>query len=126
MKLVCPVCGIEGILESRGKSQRVLHYRGFIDGKRVYEKHSIMGVNGNKSLGIKTDESSLKMESGAFGGIWTRDHYLTKVTPHRARLRRHTCVVLRETMRLVNKMLTVFTSSNKDTNRFTTATKGLI
>ena len=26
---------------------------------------------------------------GAFGGIWTRDHYLTKVTPHRARLRRH-------------------------------------
>ncbi len=28
------------------------------------------------------------MEIGAFGGIWTRDHYLTKVTPHRARLRR--------------------------------------
>jgi len=26
---------------------------------------------------------------GAFGGIWTRDHYLTKVTPHRTRLRRH-------------------------------------
>jgi hypothetical protein len=28
-------------------------------------------------------------QNGAFGGIWTRDHYLTKVTPHRARLRRH-------------------------------------
>gem|GEM_PF-4370042 len=46
-------------------------------------------------------------KDGAFGGIWTRDHYLTKVTPHRARLRRHTCVVLRETMHLCNKTLTV-------------------
>ena len=27
--------------------------------------------------------------SRASGGIWTRDHYLTKVTPHRARLPRH-------------------------------------
>ena len=90
MKIECPVCGIEGILESRGKSQRILHYKGFIDGKRIYEKHNILGVNGNKSLGINANESSLKMEVGAFGGIWTRDHYLTKVTPHRARLRRQT------------------------------------
>ena len=33
---------------------------------------------------------------GAFGGIWTRDHYLTKVTPHRARLRRQTIFSLKQ------------------------------
>ena len=27
-------------------------------------------------------------QGGASGGIWSRDHYLTKVTPHRARLPR--------------------------------------
>lgn len=35
-------------LEVRGNSQRPLHYKGFIDGKRVYEKHKVVGVNGNK------------------------------------------------------------------------------
>ena len=34
------------------------------------------------------DHSMNQGQIGAFGGIWTRDHYLTKVTPHRARLRR--------------------------------------
>lgn len=52
MKVQCPVCGIEGILETRGKSQRVLHYQGFINGKRIYEKHTISGVNGNNFQGI--------------------------------------------------------------------------
>ena len=48
MKIECPVCGIEGFLEVRGNSRRVVHYRGFSDGKRVYERHSVgMGINGN-------------------------------------------------------------------------------
>ena len=34
---------------------------------------------------------------GASGGIWTRDHYLTKVTPHRTRLRRQTNFSLKQT-----------------------------
>ncbi len=38
-------------------------------------------------------------EIGAFGGIWTRDHYLTKVTPHRTRLRRQILVLLSNNMR---------------------------
>ena len=41
MKIECPVCGVIGILEVRGNSHRVLHYKGFVDGKRVYEKHSV-------------------------------------------------------------------------------------
>ena len=59
MKVLCPVCGVEGILEQRGNSSRVLHYKGFFDGKRVYERHAAkMGVNdgsnGNKQMGINT------------------------------------------------------------------------
>ena len=50
---------------------------------------------------------------GAFGGIWTRDHYLTKVTPHWARLRRQTCVPVKELL-LGNKMLTVKPEANSN------------
>jgi hypothetical protein len=61
MKAKCPVCGIEGFVEKRGSSVRILHYNGFMNGRRVYEKHSItfsdsqlipntMGIN-NLSLG---------------------------------------------------------------------------
>ena len=32
----------------RGKSQRALHYKGFLNNKRVYEKHSL----GISSLGV--------------------------------------------------------------------------
>ena len=63
MKVECPVCHVQGILEQRGNSQRVLHYRGISNGKRLYEKHSIkmgvMGVNGNKTLGIKDPNAVL-------------------------------------------------------------------
>jgi hypothetical protein len=44
---------------------------------------------------------------GASGGIWTRDHYLTKVTPHRARLPRRAYAVPVKELLLANKMLTV-------------------
>jgi hypothetical protein len=54
MKVLCPVCNVEGILEQRGNSQRVLHYKGFINGKRMYEKHNLTPNNGNKSLGVKS------------------------------------------------------------------------
>jgi hypothetical protein len=29
-------------------------------------------------MGIKTDESSFEMKIGAFGEIWTRDHYFNR------------------------------------------------
>jgi hypothetical protein len=58
-KILCPVCNIQGILEVRGNSKSVIHYKGFLNNKRVYEKHSlgtntlgIKGENGNKQLGI--------------------------------------------------------------------------
>ena len=69
MKIECPVCHIQGILETRGNSQRVLHYRGISNGKRLYEKHSVkmgvMGVNGNKTLGIKKADSGIILGKGA-------------------------------------------------------------
>jgi hypothetical protein len=63
MKVLYPVCNIEGILEQRGNSQRVLHYKGFINGKRMYEKHNLTPNNGNKSLGVKS------VVIGSYGGI---------------------------------------------------------
>jgi len=69
MKVLCPVCHEQGILEVRGNSQRVSHYKGFIDGKRVYEKHTVMGVNGNKSLGIRKVDNRviLEIKAGPMG-----------------------------------------------------------
>ena len=66
VKILCPVCSIEGILEVRGNSKRVIHYKGFLNNKRVYEKHSLgsntlginNGENGNKPLGINSPELS--------------------------------------------------------------------
>ena len=42
----------------------------------------------NQQSPNQADFLKTEVKIGAFGGIWTRDHYLTKVTPHRARLRR--------------------------------------
>ena len=55
MKVLCPICHVEGILEVRGRSQRVLHHRGSVDGKRVYERHALGvsdGSNGSKLVGL--------------------------------------------------------------------------
>ena len=46
---------MEGILEIRGISKRIIHYKGFLNNKRIYEKHAL-GINngeiGNKTVGI--------------------------------------------------------------------------
>jgi hypothetical protein len=42
MKVVCPECHKIGILEQRGNSQRVVHYR-YVDSKRVFERHTVTG-----------------------------------------------------------------------------------
>ena len=61
----------------------------------------------------KHETALIKEMDGAFGGIWTRDHYLTKVTPHRARLRRLKGVPVKELL-LGNKMLTVKPAANSN------------
>ena len=57
MKVECPACGVQGVLQIRGSSRRIQHYVGFRDGKRFYEYHKIgkMEVNGSKN-GSKTME----------------------------------------------------------------------
>jgi hypothetical protein len=42
-KIECPVCGNVGVLEQRGNSQRVVYYK-YVDGKRVFTKHTIKGT----------------------------------------------------------------------------------
>jgi hypothetical protein len=51
MKVECPVCHVDGVLQQRGNSSRIQHYVGFENGKRIYQYHSVKGmeVNGSKS-----------------------------------------------------------------------------
>ena len=60
MKIKCPVCGVYGLVQQRGNSFRVQHYRGFVEGRRDYEYHKleketleIMEVNGSKIMEVK-------------------------------------------------------------------------
>jgi hypothetical protein len=58
MKMVCPVCGIIGAVQQRGRSCRIQHYVGFREGKRVYLYHKVGlmdvtdGRNGRKTVDI--------------------------------------------------------------------------
>jgi hypothetical protein len=55
MKVNCPVCHVQGILQQRGKSSRIQHYIGFQNGKRIYQYHKmeVNGSNGSKLLEVK-------------------------------------------------------------------------
>ncbi len=53
MKTICPLCGVEGLLQQRGNSSRIQHYQGFKDGKRIYSYHKLE-VNGSKMLEVKS------------------------------------------------------------------------
>ncbi len=69
MKIECPVCHVEGILEQRGNSSRVIHYQ-YVNDKRIFVKHalSMMGTDGN-SMGTAETVSSFKStnEAGSTG-----------------------------------------------------------
>jgi hypothetical protein len=47
MKVECPVCHVQGVLQQRGNSSRVQHYQGFKDGKRVYLYHKVGAMEVN-------------------------------------------------------------------------------
>ena len=50
-KIECPQCGTVGLLQTRGNSQRIQHYIGFQDGKRVYSYHRL-DVIGSKPVEV--------------------------------------------------------------------------
>jgi len=70
MKVECPICGIGGFLQKRGNSYRIQHYKGYVDGKRIYEYHRIptyqMEVIGSKNLEVN---KAALLQKGAGGGI---------------------------------------------------------
>jgi hypothetical protein len=71
VNVVCPVCGEVGFLEVRGCSERVLHYRGVVDGKKAYVKHGLGAhartwENGNTN-GNTSSMNLVKAEQGSFG-----------------------------------------------------------
>ena len=54
----------------------MLHYRGMVNGKRVYARHPAMGIggnNGNQSMGInKTDSSFFNQNKRGCRLAWSR------------------------------------------------------
>jgi hypothetical protein len=46
-----------GILEQRGNSSRVVHYR-YVDGKRIFTKHTVKGTVGNNGNSMGTEKAN--------------------------------------------------------------------
>ena len=83
MKVKCPICGIEGFLQQRGNSYRIQHYRGYVNGKRIYEYHNAtrayleqilkLEVNGSKSLEVKLlKNDAISREARGCRLVWSR------------------------------------------------------
>jgi hypothetical protein len=65
LKVLCSVCGREGILEVRGNSQRVVHYE-WVNGRRVFARHTIK-ADGNSGMGtVGTGLGTEKVGMGVF------------------------------------------------------------
>ena len=77
MKILCPLCGVEGHLQVRGNSQRVVHYRSFVNGKIVYAGHR-MEINGNQQMEInKSRKCIFNQNEGGRSLAWS-GHRLPK------------------------------------------------
>jgi len=64
MKIACPICGKVGILETRGNSQRVVHYRYDENGKRIFTKHRIDKNLGTMGTALGTEKQDLCSNDG--------------------------------------------------------------
>jgi len=62
MKVVCPVCGQEGVVEQRGNSVRIVHYS-WVNGKRVFTKHTVKKGTWEQHLGTVKDFNSVFHEN---------------------------------------------------------------
>ncbi len=75
MKVECPVCGVQGVLQQRGNSCRIQHYVGFENGARRYLYHKVdgkaigllevNGSNGSKNMEVKEPFSGILLVNGA-------------------------------------------------------------
>ena len=41
----CPICVIEGVLQTKGNHQHIQHYQSFVNGKRTYTYHKVQVTN---------------------------------------------------------------------------------
>ena len=58
----CAICAAKILAEApKDRRARVLHYKGFVNGKRLYERHKleINGNNGNQQMEINKSEMSI-------------------------------------------------------------------
>ena len=57
VKIICPVCNVEGILQVRGSSKRIVHYR-WVNGKRIFSYHKL-----DTDMDTKMDTMDTAMET---------------------------------------------------------------
>jgi hypothetical protein len=95
MKVLCPICHCEGILEKRGNSKRIIHYQ-YIDGKRTFSKHTVNLEMGTAMGTLGTDmgtenlvSNSFEKLNGAVERIRTFDRLVNSQPLYRAEPRRH-------------------------------------
>ena len=69
MKAVCPVCGVIGSVQQRGKSVRIGHYVGYKDGTSIIQWHSV-----GKDFMVKNGKESM-VKNKAENGIITEKDY---------------------------------------------------
>ena len=80
MKVECPVCHVQGILQQRGSSKRIQHYAGYQDGKRAYQYHKLE-VNGSKFMEVNNQNLvSVQEVDGGPSRTRTGDLWLVKPT----------------------------------------------
>jgi hypothetical protein len=69
MKVECPVCHREGVVEQRGNSVRFVHYE-YIDGRRVFTRHTVKGTDGNMgTMGTEKTNTSVFTENRLAVGL---------------------------------------------------------
>jgi hypothetical protein len=56
MKVICPKCNVQGILQVRGNSKRIVHYR-WVDGVRVFSYHKLDTVGHRMDTVMDTEKT---------------------------------------------------------------------
>ena len=82
MKIVCPICHVQGILEVRGQSQRVVHYQ-YVYGKRIFSRHKIVGTIGYSMGTMGTELGTEKTGNSIFNRnmVGLERFELSSITP---------------------------------------------
>ena len=67
MKVLCSVCGAVGVLQVRGSSKRIVHYR-WVDGVRVFSYHKLDTVGHRMDTVMDTEKTGNSLFNRSMAG----------------------------------------------------------